>query len=146
MRILVTGSRSWTDEAAIRTALDTIAREAFRAGETEIVVVHGCAKGADMMADRWVRQHRLMWPVRPDRRPANWAKFGRWRAGSIRNAEMVADGADVCLAWIAPCEKPKCRRPKPHGTHGASECADLAEEAGIRTVRYVPRPDGSTDG
>lgn len=53
-----------------------------------------------------------------------------------RNREkLVAPGADACLAFIKPCRKPTCEEPKPHGSHGASGCADLAEASDIPTQR-----------
>ena len=48
---------------------------------------------------------------------------------------MVTLGAGLCLAWIMPCVKPYCRRPDPHGSHGATHCADLAGKAGIPVIR-----------
>ncbi|HEX5494188.1 MAG TPA: hypothetical protein VFX70_06390, partial [Mycobacteriales bacterium] len=44
-------------------------------------------------------------------------------AGPIRNARMVLDGADLCLAFIH------------NHSRGASGCADYAEQHGIRTIR-----------
>ncbi|MFB6934553.1 hypothetical protein [Streptomyces chartreusis] len=64
--------------------------------------------------------------------------FGPWPgAGPRRNAHMVSLGADACLAFIGPCTSPRCRRPGPHPSHGASGCADLAEQAGIPTRRWT---------
>jgi hypothetical protein len=50
---------------------------------------------------------------------------------------MVNLGADIALAFIGPCIKPRCPRPQPHGSHGASGCADLAEATGIPTRRFT---------
>ncbi|HEU4540390.1 MAG TPA: DUF2493 domain-containing protein [Jiangellaceae bacterium] len=127
MRILVTGSRNWTDRESIYTALDEIARHAFREGVPEIVVVHGCARGADVMADLWATSRRGLWPVRVERHPADWVKHGRRRAGFVRNHHMVNLGADVCLSFIKD------------GSPGATHCADAAESAGIRTERFCVR-------
>lgn len=44
---------------------------------------------------------------------------------------MVNLGADYCLAGEMPCESKKCRKPKPHDTHGTAHCAGLAGDAGI---------------
>lgn len=118
-RILVTGSRRWDD----------LPRLAFFLGEAigvlsmkdEIVVVHGhCPTGADAMADALCRRYDI--PV--ERHPADWPQYGR-RAGFIRNDEMVKAGADVCLAFIRDRSR------------GATMCADLAERARIRTVRFT---------
>jgi len=49
-RVLVTGSRTWTDEQAIRTALASVIR---LHGPERVTVVHGaCPRGADALADR----------------------------------------------------------------------------------------------
>lgn len=138
MRILVTGSRSWTDEDAVEAAL----REAWiDAGSpvqvASMTLVHGaCPTGADAIADRIAR--RVGMQVEPH--PADWERHGR-SAGPIRNAEMVVAGADVCLAFIAACTSPRCREPRPHPSHGATHCADLSTAAGIEVRRYTPRED-----
>lgn len=132
-RVLVTGSRTWDDEGVIQYALSEILFH-----NRTMVLVHGaCPTGADEIADQWATQ-RNQFPSRPvtvERHPADWERYGR-SAGFRRNAEMVALGADVCLAFIDPCTKPGCREPKPHGSHGAAHTADLAEKAGIPTRRF----------
>lgn len=138
LRVLVTGSRSWRDIEAVHTALDALARSAARSGFAGLTVVHGGAKGADRTAALWVTsRQREGWPVAAEPHPvsgAEWREQGN-AAGMRRNARMVDLGADCCLAFINPCEKEKCRRPRPHGTHGTVQCADLAEAEGIRTER-----------
>lgn len=126
----MTGSRSWTDATAIHTVLDAIAGSARNMREP-VTVVHGCAKGADLIADVWAGWRRAQgWPVWAERHLADWGKYGR-RAGWVRNAHMVALGADICLAFIRD------------GSRGATSCADMAEAAGIRTQRYVVRTDAA---
>lgn len=137
-RILVTGSRDWPRPADIHAALNAALTEA--AGRL-LVVVHGaCPNGADAQARQWARaqqqQGRL---VIEDPHRAQWRHNGRIDrgAGFRRNADMVTLGADSCVAFIAPCVKPDCREPKPHGSHGARHCADLAEQAGIPVRRWT---------
>lgn len=116
-RILITGSRTWDDINAVRDALTT----ELVGADDPITIVHGaCPRGADDIAD-WIAQ---MAYFDIERHPADWDKLGK-RAGFVRNAEMVALGADVCLAFIRD------------GSKGATHTADLAEKAGIRTVRYL---------
>lgn len=124
MRVLVTGSRTWTDGVAIWTALDIVAKEAFAVGD-RLTLVHGaCPQGGDEIADRWYRDRvRQGWPVSVERHPAEWTRHGK-RAGFLRNQEMTRAGADVCLAFIVA------------GSRGASMCADLAERAGITVRRF----------
>lgn len=144
MRVLVTGSRSWKDTEAIHTALDALARSAAQSGYGGLTVVHGGAKGADTTAALWVAERRRQgWrEIAAEAHPvsgAEWREQGN-AAGLRRNARMVDLGADCCLAFINPCEKEKCRRPRPHGTHGTEQCVELAEAEGIRVVRITPRP------
>lgn len=128
MRVIVTGSRTWLDGAFIVEKLDAIHVE-----HPGMVLVHGaCKQGADAVADRWAIRRGLP-DEQVERHPAEWRRF-RGAAGYKRNAEMVALGADICLAFIALCRKPDCDEPPmPHGSHGATHCAEIADEAGIDT-------------
>ncbi len=125
VRIRVTGSRDWDDDPTIGVQL-TLAVQESPAGPLAlrgegVVIVHGdCPTGADKTADVWARNHGI--PVDPH--PAEWRRYGR-SAGFRRNAEMVDRGADLCLAFIR------------NGSHGASHCADLAEQAGIPVRRFL---------
>jgi hypothetical protein len=114
-RILVTGSRTWTDWRTITAALLDAA-----SGHDAVMLVQGCAAGADFLAAQAAR--KLGWEV--EDHPADWDRFGK-AAGYRRNAEMVALGADVCLAFIRD------------GSKGATHCADLAEKAGIPVRRFT---------
>src|SRR5262249_49674527 len=102
-RVLVTGSRAWTDRDAIRDALG----EHWAPGN--VLVTGACPNGADAIAEHLWRS----WGGPVERHPADWSE-GR-SAGQARNAAMVALGADICLAFI--------RDDSP----GASCCARLAE-------------------
>jgi hypothetical protein len=113
-RILVTGSREWADWRTITAALI----EAADGKPRPVTVVHGCARGADFLAAQAAR--KLGWEV--EDHPADWEHHGR-AAGLRRNAEMVALGADVCLAFIRD------------GSRGATHCAETARKAGV-PVRY----------
>lgn len=129
-RILVTGSRDWPDPQTIHTAIADIVGDI--PAHQEIILIHGAAKGADAIANQWAHQYGLT----IERHRAE--DFGPWpRCGPIRNHHMVSLGADVCLAFIGPCTSPRCHKPRPHPSHGASGCADLAERAGIETRRFT---------
>jgi len=111
-RVLVTGSRNWTDRTAVYGALDAVLHE-----YVSIVVVHGaCPAGADAMAVDWIAEAGDA-DVTEERHPANWGRHGR-AAGPIRNNEMVKLGADLCLAFI--------RR----DSRGASQCAQGGRDGG----------------
>lgn len=132
MRVLITGSRNWGD-------WNTIAEELSNLPAGSNTLISGaCPTGADRMAEQVAEI--LGWQI--ERHPADWKTHGK-RAGFLRNAEMVASGADLCLAFIQPCNKISCPDgPAPHDSHGAAQTVKLATEAGIRTAvhrRRFPR-------
>ena len=115
LRILITGSRDWTDR-------DTLYQALAQHAEPYATVVSGaCPTGADRMAEEW---GEIQPDITVERHPADWERFGR-SAGPKRNREMVNLGADICLAFIK------------NNSRGASMTADLAERADIPTVRFV---------
>jgi hypothetical protein len=138
VRVIVTGSRNWPEPDAVKAMLSW-AFDRWR-GEDAFAVVHGaCPSGPDTTADAWVgRQWADGWNVKAEPHPADWSNRGN-AAGVMRNSEMVKAGADLCLAFIAPCTRERCAGIEPHGSHGASDCARKAEAAGIRTIRMEVR-------
>lgn len=133
-RVLVTGSRGWPHRRAVEDALAALER--LVTGRLLVLVHGGCPGSPDQQADSWVRSRMAVPPwLEPEVHRASWERHGV-RAGFVRNAEMVALGADVCLAFVGPCRSPRCRDSREHDSHGAAHCADLAERAGITTVRF----------
>lgn len=120
VRILVTGSRRWTDREVITQALYDVWQEA--GFPRDVTVVHGACPygGADAIAAEVAKQH-FGWVVDPH--PADW-KMLKKAAGPIRNQEMVDLGADVCLAFIMP------------DSRGTLDCAERAERAHIPVRRF----------
>lgn len=119
----MTGSRDWDRPDVIEACLDIIANEAAGIGEERLVVVHGCAVGADAYADRWVRKGGHPLDVTAERHPPDWRQ-GRMAAW-VRNRAMVRAGADVCLAFIRD------------GSNGATGTAEWAERAEIPVQRVL---------
>ncbi|MCK2219737.1 DUF2493 domain-containing protein [Actinomadura sp. ATCC 31491] len=141
-RILITGSRTWSDESAIWDAITDAIDQAAARGEREFVVVHGhCPRGADAIADFYCEDQagwrdNMGQALAVERHPAAWASCGpncrdshrrpgrhgttycRY-AGHARNQAMVNLGADVCLAFIK------------NRSRGATDCARRARAAGI---------------
>lgn len=106
MRIIVTGCRDWRWPELVNAALDYEYlkwQEAYEYEEGEaFIVVHGaCPTGADHFASEWADYKYSMninCKVKEDPHPANWDKYNK-RAGPVRNGEMAAAGADLCLAF-----------------------------------------------
>ena len=105
MRIIVAGSRTFTDYEVVAGILDRVfgpdwATTKF-GDSTEVLteVVVGGARGVDTLADRWAREHDI--PLK--RFPADWNSYGK-AAGMIRNrqmAEYAAQSTDGPGALVA---------------------------------------------
>jgi hypothetical protein len=115
---MITGSRDWFNEKAIREALEELDLDN---GGFHTLVSGGCPTGADFIAEEWA--HALGWQV--ERHLANWAEFGK-AAGPRRNAEMVKSGVDICLAAPLPQSR------------GTVDCMDRARDAGIVVLVIKP--------
>lgn len=110
-RILVCGSRAWTDVGRIEVALAWLAKP----GVT--TVLHGGAQGADSIAGDIARKMDLGVEVFvPD-----WSLYGK-QAGFVRNKKMVETGPDLVLAFV----KGESR--------GTSDTVTHAREAGIKVL------------
>lgn len=143
-RILITGSRDWSDHLTVaREIVRYISENAPMATDSQgfpvdwdtqgFVIVHGdCPTGADAWADQYAIEN---W-IEVERHPADWRSYGK-RAGFIRNDKMVDAGADICLGFINPCTKENCRAPQPHGSHGAMDTVRKAHGVGIEVRLFT---------
>ena len=114
MRVLVCGSRDWTNEDAIADAL------AEFTCEPEVLVIHGDARGADRMAGKMAAFYGF--EVRAV--PADWDMYGK-RAGYLRNMAMLDMRPDVVLAF--QCNDRATGRP----SRGTQHTIDEAQRRGI---------------
>lgn len=139
-RVLVTGSREWTDKNLIEQALDSALAllQVPVTMQDTVTLIHGDAKGLDSLAAqlagsrgwkiegypaRW-REHTAACPAShftPE--PQNTCKM----AGHRRNHEMIALGADLVVAF--PMGEESSGHSK--GTWG---CARAAMKAELPTV------------
>ena len=113
-RILITGSRTWTDVQFIKELF------AWHPPKEVTLVSGNCPLGADAICEQIAKEFGWMLELHP----ADWKKHGK-SAGFKRNKEMVDLGADKCYAFIKD------------GSKGATHTANLAEKAGIQTFRYT---------
>ena len=119
MRVLICGSRNWTDGEAIFAALEAL--------PGVHVVIEGEAPGADSLARD--AAYALGIPVLPF--PADWEKYGR-AAGPIRNQQMLEEGTpDLVLAF-------------PIGSSpGTWDMVRRAQAAGIEVRILLPEEEAS---
>lgn len=91
-RVIVAGSRNYTDWLTFRRIMD----ELFLDRKDEIEIVSGGARGPDQMAIRWARENSVPYKVFK----ADWDRYGR-SAGYRRNAEMAvyAKGQELVMFW-----------------------------------------------
>jgi len=150
LRILVTGSRDWSDPDLLGKVLYEVINDS---GADEFTIVHGkCPRGADQMTTEFCESeaawfdnigqvlaeepHPAIWdscghdcPQKPHRitkkpgdvdHPGNLPDYCP-TAGPRRNRAMVGLGADVCVAFFK----------KGAANYGTSGCVKLAKAAGI---------------
>ena len=87
MRVLVCGSRGWFDEDLMAKVLGDL-----RLTSAD-VIVEGCARGADRIAERIATTFR----IRLEHHPVDWLK-GRF-SGLLRNMKMLDSDIDLVLAF-----------------------------------------------
>ena len=92
MKIIVAGSRDFTDAKLLMSTLDE-ARENF----PDMEIVCGMARGADRLGHEYAK----MYDIKVHEFYPNWNKYGKKRAGYIRNEEMAkfASPADALIAF-----------------------------------------------
>lgn len=99
-RVLVCGSRDWSDPQLIHDILDQLSARY----EQRLVVIEGAARGADHAAHTWSQANQLP-PDRHRCHPVDWDAARRdhpndaWRAGHDRNTRMLAENPRLILAF-----------------------------------------------
>jgi len=109
MRVLVCGGRDYANAALVKFTLDYWLPEGM-----PNVIIEGCARGADSLAEDYGRARGI--PV--EHYPADWSRNGK-AAGPIRNRRMLDEGKpDLVIAF--------------HGGKGTANMVEQAERAGVR--------------
>ena len=88
-RVNIAGGRDFDDYEFLKLTMDRLLANI----SSEICVVCGMAKGADLLGERYANEKRY----KVSRFPADWSSFGK-SAGFVRNEEM-AQNADALVAF-----------------------------------------------
>lgn len=115
MRVLVCGGRDYADEDKVCQVLDDVNKR------TPVwLLIHGGAKGADMLAARWAWTR----DVAQDRYEADWKQHGK-AAGPLRNQQMIDKGKpDLVIAFP--------------GGRGTADMVRRAKTAGVPVTEVAP--------
>lgn len=92
-KVIIAGSRKYDDYNTLREKCNTILSKKLADPNFQVVIVSGCATGADSLGERYAAERGLQ----VERHPADWDKYGK-SAGPRRNAEMAAV-ADALIAF-----------------------------------------------
>jgi hypothetical protein len=100
MRVIVTGSRTWTGQWGIDKIFQVLdaTLELGRQMNQGFELIHGaCPTGADEIANEWgfANSEEIMLTTWP----AEWDLYGK-AAGPVRNEQMMAAGGDLCVAFL----------------------------------------------
>lgn len=118
MKFLICGGRDFED----RPFFDRVMHNVTNYWGMPKLVIHGMARGADTLADRWALDNGIL--VRGF--PADWNRHGR-AAGAIRNQQMLDEGRpDLVIAFP--------------GGPGTADMVRRAQMVGVQVVdrRTVP--------
>ncbi len=111
MRVLVCGGREYQDFGRVERFMENLLAE-----HLSLMVITGCAPGADDYARRWAR-HRQ--GVSCQDFPADWSRGPK--AGPERNARMLAEGKpDLVVAFP--------------GGRGTADMVRRARKAGVEVI------------
>jgi hypothetical protein len=112
VKLLVTGGRGYDDKLFLYNYLDEFLLAQRNEGKEVQFLIHGDARGADLLAHGWA----VVRSIQPVRVPALWTAYGQ-RAGRIRNANMLALCPDFLIAFP--------------GGHGTAHMVSIAKRANV---------------
>ena len=91
-RVVVCGSRSFTDYATLEKVLDNLLSK--KVTTHAVVILSGMARGADSLAILYANKKGITMELHP----ALWDKHGK-QAGYIRNQEMIQNADAMVAFW-----------------------------------------------
>jgi hypothetical protein len=130
LRLLVCGSRDWTDAALLAHAVERVVAE-YGQGRAGVVLIEGDARGADRLAGALAKARGWELEVYP----ADWQRHGR-AAGMRRNARMLRRGRPE---RVIACSDDLA------ASRGTADLVRRAHSAGI-PVLVVSHPPATREG
>ena len=117
-KIIIAGGRDFMDYNLLKEKTNKILQE--KRVSHKIVIISGCARGADTLGLRYASENAFD----VEEYPANWDKYGK-KAGYMRNVEM-AENADALIAFWDGKSK------------GTKHMIDIATERNLptRVIKY----------
>ena len=117
-KIIIAGGRDFMDYNLLKEKTNKILQE--KKVTHKIVIISGCARGADTLGLRYASENAFD----VEEYPADWDKYGK-KAGYMRNVEM-AENADALIAFWDGKSK------------GTKHMIDIATERNLptRVIRY----------
>ena len=91
-KILVCGGRDYDNYEKVKEILDDAVVKLYHPIKNKITIIHGGARGADSLADRYSEEHDIDKEVYE----ADWENEGR-SAGPKRNQRMLDEGKPDCV-------------------------------------------------
>lgn len=123
MRVLCCGDRNWVDRDIIHQRLKSlIPAGKWVTVDKPITVVHGCCRGADILA----AEEAFALGMDVEGHPAKWGLFGR-AAGPKRNQEMLDTGIDLVIAFHSNLKASK----------GTADMVRRAHNAGVKVMLVI---------
>jgi predicted Rossmann fold nucleotide-binding protein DprA/Smf involved in DNA uptake len=91
-RVVIAGCRDYNNYAEAKAYIDFCLSDIRK--ENNIIIVSGCASGADAIGERYAEENGF----KVEKYPPNWEKYGR-SAGPRRNKQMAEVSDYVICFW-----------------------------------------------
>jgi len=123
-KVIIAGSRSFNNYELLKAKCNTLL-----ANQKDIVIVSGCAQGADKLGERYASE--MGYGV--ERHPADWDKYGK-SAGYKRNTEMAETAQALIAFWDGESK-------------GTKHMIETAQKKGIavRVIKFESEKKGESE-
>ena len=112
LKVVIAGCRGYNDYDEAKEYIDFCLKNIR--SENKIVIISGCASGADALGERYALENGF----EIEKFPAEWGKYGR-SAGPIRNGKMAETADYVICFWDGKSRGTRnmIESAKKHGKH-----------------------------